>query len=195
MKPPTISTKRLVLDALSEQDAPVVEDLAGDAEVAAGVVGIPHPYPRGAAVGWIAALNQDNRAEITWAMRSREARILVGCVTLFLAPRHGRAEIAFWVGRTYWRRGFATEAAFAVVGYAFDQLALHRIDGGHFTWNEASRAVLVKLGFQREGVRRGYLLRSGKFEDVVVYGLMRPLPTSGKCPPSNHDQLPGAADL
>ena len=76
-----------------------MEELAGDAEVAAGVVGIPHPYPTGAALGWIEALNRDDRAEITWAMRTKEEGILVGCATLFLVQKHRRAEIAFWVGR------------------------------------------------------------------------------------------------
>jgi RimJ/RimL family protein N-acetyltransferase len=191
MRPPPISAKRLILDALCEQDAPKVEELAGDAEVAAGVVGIPHPYPRGTAVGWIEALNQDDRAEITWAIRIGAERIFVGCVTLFLVQRHSRAEIAFWVGRPYWRHGFATEAAFAVVRYAFDRLALHRIDGGHFSWNEASGAVLAKLGFQREGVRPGFFLRSGRFEDVVVYGLVRSGPSPERC---GHPERSGAVD-
>lgn len=165
-----------MLDAFTEYDATDVEQLAGDAEVAKGVIGIPHPYPVGGARRWIEASFADEKEgkQINWAVRLAKTKVLIGCVTLFAIPRHQRAEIAFWIGRPYWNQGYATEAAIAVTAHSFRHLGLGRLDGGHFGWNQASGAVLRKLGMQPEGVRRKYMKRAGgEAEDVVEYGLLR----------------------
>ena len=68
----------------------------------------------------------------------RDDEVLVGAVGLRLKREHDRAELGYWIGVPYWGRGYATEAAAAVVGYAFETLGLHRVFASHYTKNAAS---------------------------------------------------------
>ena len=57
------------------------------------------------------------------------------------------ASVGYWFARTAWGRGYATEAARALVAHGFDELGLDRVVGHHFVENPASGRVLAKLGF------------------------------------------------
>lgn len=64
-----------------------------------------------------------------------------------IADRNGESEIGYWIVPSHWGRGYATEAARAVVAAARDSLRIDRLVSGHFLDNPASGAVLRKLGF------------------------------------------------
>ncbi|MCG3156961.1 MAG: hypothetical protein DKINENOH_03591 [bacterium] len=59
----------------------------------------------------------------------------------------GIYEIGFHIRSAHWRRGYAAEAACAVLQYAFAQLGASALFAGHHPQNEASRLLLEKLGF------------------------------------------------
>ena len=86
---------------------------------------------------------------------------------------HLQAEVSFWIGRPWWRRGFATEAAQGVVRFAFESLDLNRVYGHHLVRNPASGRVLARLGMQREGLLRQRVRKNDSFEDVVLCALVR----------------------
>jgi ribosomal-protein-alanine N-acetyltransferase len=71
-------------------------------------------------------------------------------------------------------RGYATEAAGAVVRYAFDTLNLHRLETSYQPVNERSGRVLRKLGFVVEGYARDYLLLNGAWRDGILVSLTNP---------------------
>lgn len=76
---------------------------------------------------------------------------LVGCVGL--GEIDGEVELGYWIGRDYWGRGFATEAARAVLSLA--KVLGHRaLVAGHFVDNPASGSVLRKIGFAQTGKLR-----------------------------------------
>ena len=83
------------------------------------------------------------------------------------------ATLGYWVGEPYARHGFTTEAVRLVIGYAFDELDLHRIEASCLPTNQASRALLGKLGFTCEGEARGYLRIEGVWRDHLIYALLR----------------------
>ena len=68
-------------------------------------------------------------------------------------------------------RGYATEAAEAVIRYAFGVLRLHRIETGYQPMNERSAKVLRKLGFVVEGYARDHLLVGGAWRDSILVSL------------------------
>jgi RimJ/RimL family protein N-acetyltransferase len=88
------------------------------------------------------------------------------------AERH--AEMGYWVGAPYWSQGYGAEAAAAVVRYGFEALDLHRIHANHYTRNPASGRIMQKIGMQHEGRMREHALHWGQFEDIELYGLLRP---------------------
>ncbi|MCZ6641824.1 MAG: GNAT family protein [Gammaproteobacteria bacterium] len=96
----------------------------------------------------------------------------MGSINLTLEPDHEQAELGFWFGVAYWRRGYTTESARAMLAYAFEELALNRVHAHHMLRNPASGAVLRKIGMQSEGVLRQRMKKSGTFEDVAIYAML-----------------------
>lgn len=173
MEMPTLRTGRLLLRGFSPADAPRVRELAGAREVAATTLTIPHPYEDGMAEAWIRghAAAWEQRGRLSLAVTT-EADGLVGCIGLSVVPDHGHGEIGYWIGVPYWNRGFATEAAGAVLDHGFGELGLHRVVARHFTGNPASGRVLRKLGMVHEGTLREHVRRWGRFEDLECYAVL-----------------------
>ncbi len=79
------------------------------------------------------------------------------------------ARIGYWLDPAFHGRGIMTEAASAVIDFAFLKLGIHKVETGHFAKNEASRRVIEKCGFRKIGVREKHFFRHGKWEDHVEY--------------------------
>jgi RimJ/RimL family protein N-acetyltransferase len=169
---PTLTTDRLILRPFELADAPAVQRLAADREIAANTLLIPHPYPEGAAEEWING-HDDASPNLIFAVTLRDAGEAMGAIGLHMEPRHERAEIGYWLGVPYWGNGYMTEAARAVVGYAFDGGGVNRVFAYHFTRNPASGRVLQKIGMQREGTMRQHLVKWNERVDVDCYGIIR----------------------
>src|SRR5262249_1048252 len=144
--PPTLETERLLLRPFRPDDAADVQQLASAREIAAMTLMIPQPYPEGAAEAWIAeqaaSVGRPDAVGVATVVRNEE--LLAGAGGLRLERAHDRAELGYWIGVPYWGRGYATEAAAAVLGHAFATLGVHRVHARHFTRNPASGRVLEK---------------------------------------------------
>ena len=170
---PILRTKRLLLRPFASTDASTVQRLAGDREVAATALNIPHPYEDGVAEAWIetSAPKWEKREALVLAVTS-DADGLVGTMSLQLKLAHRRAELGYWIGVPFWNRGYATEAAGALVTYGFDELGLNRIEAQHFTRNPASGRVLEKIGMTREGILRQRVMKGDQLEDLALYAIL-----------------------
>lgn len=105
--------------------------------------------------------------------RTRD-QALLGGVTLGLV-RRGVAQAAtmgYWIGEPYAGQGYMTRAASAVVGHAFGELRLRRIEAACLPTNERSRRLLERVGFQREGYARQYLCIAGAWQDHLLYAML-----------------------
>ena len=173
MSIPTLQTKRLLLRPFVLADAPAVQRLAGDKKVASTTLTIPHPYEDGMAEAWIEthAPNWEEKKNLALAVTT-EADELVGAISLHLRLDHHRGELGYWIGVPYWNRGYATEAASALVAYGFNELRLNRIEAQFIVGNLASGRVMEKLGMKREGVRRQHILKCDKLEDLALYAVI-----------------------
>lgn len=103
-------------------------------------------------------------------------RVFVETPRLLLRPLISEDSCALSVlgdDLQYWRRGYATESARALLAYAFDQLALDRVHAHPMLRNPASGAVLRKIGMQSAGVQRLRINKNGTFEDVAIYPVLR----------------------
>ncbi|OLP19426.1 GNAT family N-acetyltransferase [Leptolyngbya sp. 'hensonii'] len=171
---PTLYTSRLILRPFSLADAATVQRLAGEREIAAMTLTIPHPYPDGAAAAWIDthASAFANGQGLSLAIVLQATGELCGAIGLVLAPDHHSAEMGYWLGKPYWRQGYCTEAALALLQYGFQTLNLHRIHAAHFAQNLASGRVMQKLGMRQEGYLRQAVLKWGQYMDLVLYGIL-----------------------
>jgi RimJ/RimL family protein N-acetyltransferase len=172
---PLLETPQLLLRALRMEDAPAIQQLAGAKEIASTTLLVPHPYLDGMAQAWIRAHPQrfQSGKAIEWAIVQRKSEQLCGCIGLMLRASDHRGELGYWVGVPYWGHGYATEAARAVIKWAFGVLELNRVCAHHFTRNPASGRVLSKAGLRHEGTFRQHILKWDQFEDIECYGVLR----------------------
>jgi RimJ/RimL family protein N-acetyltransferase len=172
---PTLRTERLVLRPLTLVDAPAVQRLAGDREIADTTLSVPHPYEDGMAETWINTLAPafERGESAVFALTRADGGELLGAIGLAgINRRHSHAELGYWIGKRFWGQGFASEAAAAMVNYAFGELGLHRVYAMCFSRNPASARVMQKAGLTFEGRRRQHVRSAVGFEDVDEYGVV-----------------------
>lgn len=145
---PVLETERLVLRAPRLEDAKAVVTLASDRRVAENTARIPHPYRLADAGEWISSVSTD-AAKQTFLITLDGAPIGACGIDLRDGPT---PELGYWLGVPYWGRGFATEAARAVIDHGFEDLGYEALQAGARVSNPASRRVLEKCGFQWTGV-------------------------------------------
>lgn len=84
----------------------------------------------------------------------------------------GRAEAGYWIAPDAQGNGYATDALATLVGYAFDELRLHKVYAHAYETNPGSRRVLEKVGFREEGLLREAAFVDGEYVDIYRYGLL-----------------------
>jgi ribosomal-protein-alanine N-acetyltransferase len=101
---------------------------------------------------------------------------IVGRVTLSNIVRgpFQSCNLGYWVSADCNGRGFATAAVQEIIGAAFNELRLHRIEAGTLLNNVASQRVLEKNGFVRFGVAPKYLNIAGRWQDHAMYQILSP---------------------
>lgn len=170
---PSLETARLILRPFQYTDGADVERLAGDRAIADTTKHIPHPYPEGAAAVWIAT-HADLWAAGTgapFAIVERATEALIGGIGLVIHNASRSAEMGYWIGVPYWNKGYASEAARALLAFGFG-LGLHRIHAHHLARNPASGRVMQKIGMTFEGTLREASLKWEKFEDLAVWSIL-----------------------
>jgi RimJ/RimL family protein N-acetyltransferase len=153
-----LETARLQLREMSLADLDFVAAMMSHPEV---MRFYPKPYSRDEAQAWIER-QMERYAEHghgLWLVLEREPGQPIGQVGLVMQEVDGieEPEIGYLIHRPFWRRGFASEAALAARGYAFETRGYSRVISLIRPENEASQGVARKLGMrpERETMFRG----------------------------------------
>ena len=148
-----IRTENLLLRPGWVEDAPALTEAFAREDVVMTLARAPWPYRLDDAVDYLARDRAADEVDLLVFLRtpnnSGGTPRLIGGVGI--AAREGALELGYWIVPSHWGRGYATEAARAVVAAARDSLRIDRLVSGHFTDNPASGAVLRKLGFEATG--------------------------------------------
>jgi RimJ/RimL family protein N-acetyltransferase len=151
-----VETQRLLLRRPTLDDAEALARLANDVRVAENLGNLPHPYGTDDARVFIEN-TEVNASRVNFGIylkRAGPGADFVG--TISLMPRDGeKFVIGYWIGRPYWGDGLATEAARAMVDFAFQRLDAPAVAGSSRVTNGSSRRVMEKCGFQYVGQGMG----------------------------------------
>jgi ribosomal-protein-alanine N-acetyltransferase len=100
---------------------------------------------------------------------------IVGTINLHdIQTKKERCELGYCIGSKWWSKGIVTEAAKAVIAFAFTELNASKICAYHDTKNPASGRVMQKCGMKQEGLLREHSIhRDGTRSDLVVYGILK----------------------
>lgn len=170
-----LSTERLRLKKFKINDAKQFSNLLKDKEVASTTLMLPFPCTRQDAIDIIKKYLEEQKHQKTmrWAMTLKETNSIIGGIRLVPNVSFNSAELGFWIGKNYWKKGLTYEAATAVIRYGFDQLKINRFDAHAMTENISSINLLHKLGFQQEGFHPQLVMKWGEYKDVFTFGLLR----------------------
>jgi RimJ/RimL family protein N-acetyltransferase len=147
---PAISTERLLLRGPVANDAARITELANDINVAGRVSRMPYPYGIADAEAWLETVARSDWDRDAVFAIEHHAFGLVGMIGV--THRNGeRPELGYWLGRPFWNRGYATEAARAALKWVKRDWRKRLVVSGHFSDNPASGAVLCKAGFLYTG--------------------------------------------
>lgn len=184
---PTLRTARLLLREVVEADLPAMRRWLAEFEIARQTGTIPHPYPPEAADAFLERYRKGREAGtvLGWAIELLDPASAtpwfggplpgyIGGIGFHdMSAEHRRAELGYILAKPAWGRGFASEAALAVVRHGFEHVRLHRIYASYYVGNSASGRVLAKCGLKPEGLQRGHMLRFGEFRDAALMGALR----------------------
>ncbi len=171
---------RVALRPAEAKDDPRIVEACNDPETAGWLGNLPQPYGVDDAQWW--RNNQLEQAadgqRISWIVADPGTDELLGAIDLFAIREGWDAEIGYWSHPSARGRGLTTAACRLVVGHAFAPaerggLGLVRVQGVVADGNDASAGVLERLGMQRAGVYRAYVLTRTGLRDGVLYDLLK----------------------
>ena len=170
-----LSTPRLILRDFNEDDFAAVHDYASDPLVTQYMEWGPNKPEDTHAFLQRKVENRRKtpRMEYDFAVVLKGDAALIGsCAVALKKPEHREAMLGYVFNRHYWGQGIATEAARAVVNFAFEELHLHRVAAMCNVHNPASARVMEKLGMQREGRLREHCFERGRWQDSFLYAVL-----------------------
>jgi [ribosomal protein S5]-alanine N-acetyltransferase len=175
---PNIKTDRLCLRQLTHGDAEAFVELFSSPEVLRFLSQPPTDTPDKAIelIDWFNDMYQKQDA-VNWGITLRSGdhnddRVIGMCGTYAWDRSNRRVDIGYQLLPAHWGRGYATEAAHAVIRWSFDNLDVHRVQADCTDGNIASERVLLKCGFKVEGIWRESCWEHGRFVDIKQFGLL-----------------------
>jgi ribosomal-protein-alanine N-acetyltransferase len=173
---PLLETERFVLRQMTLEDAPTVFEIFSDGDVTKDMGEDPFTSIQ-QAEGLITFMNNlfnQNKA-FRWGIILKENNTLVGTCGYngWETHRGSRGEIGYDLGKKYWRQGYMTEILNSVIAFGFETMEFNRIEAFTNLDAEPSMLLLKKLGFNEDGILRGYASFHGEYVDQRCYSLLK----------------------
>ena len=123
----------------------------------------------------IEAGRQLPRVQYDFAIETRDGGLMIGACGLYIRNK-GEAEVGWVLHKDHWKKGYMTEAASALVDFAFSTIKLHRVYSRCNSSNYGSWRVMENCGMQKEAhFKAKNKLRSdpdGPWQDEYVYAIL-----------------------
>lgn len=156
------------LRTVEEEDLDFLQRLRNDPRVRAGL-GSADPVNGEEEREWFESITDDGDVHLLICVDG-EAVGSIGCHVE--SEVWDLAEVGYSLDPGKWNNGYTTDALGELATYAFDQRGLHKLFARVYETNPASRRVLEKVGFEREGVFRREAFVDGEYVDLQRYGLL-----------------------
>lgn len=167
--------QKVRLTALAQDDLPTVARWYEDSSFLRMLdARAAQPRTENELQGWLSSAHKA-RDGFLLAIRRRHDGQLIGYLEIDgILWNQQTGFIGIGIGeQSDWGHGYGREAMELALGFAFDELNLHRISLNVFSYNTRAIALYESLGFKQEGVQREALFRGGQRHDLIWYGLLR----------------------
>ena len=118
---------------------------------------------------------EEEREGYFWAIMLKTTQQVIGHIDLrWISRKYGGGEgnMGYFMSRSYWGKGYITEAAKLVIDFGFSQLGMHKISASCIKGNIASERVMLKCGMTKEAEYREGGIRFGKWVNRLVYAIL-----------------------
>ena len=167
-------TPRLMMRKMEISDAADMFEYAKSQELTKYLLWSPHPneeYTR-TYLKYVQKLYK-KREFFDWSVVLRSSGKMIGtCGFSEIDAENRSAQIGYVIHPEFQMRGYATEAADAVMRFGFEKMALHRIEARFMQGNQASCRVMQKLGMRHEATFLDGMLIKGHYETIYAYGIL-----------------------
>jgi len=170
-----IGTRRLILRRPTRNDLRTACRIVNDPTIAFNVSTIRYPYPPISGWRWLSSQGRikNSAFHIAYLLTLRSnPRHFAGAAGITVGSG-GPPEIGYWLGRDYRRKGFAAEAARALIARIFTKSDAPAVVATARTTNVASQRVLLAAGMARIGYGRGMVLQLGRYVPLRLYRIDR----------------------
>lgn len=167
-----IKGKFVTLRAMERKDLPMIVEMFNDPEMEALVVGWAFPLSLEQQEKWFEN-HMSDRNDFRFVVETPEDGA-VGVATLVNIDWKNRsAEHGMKLqSRDVRTKGIGTDTVMAIMRYAFDELGLHRLNGGWFPDHIVSQKLYQKCGWKPEGCRREFVYKRGEWRDLIPAGVL-----------------------
>ena len=176
MKLPEIITERLLLNRPVENDLDdFLFQINSSEDYSKNLFNIPFPFAAANSKKWLEHCNLgiESGESLRFAIREKEGRKLIGIIGLHLNKEHQKAELGYWLGKSFWGKGYLTEGLVPILQFGFTSLNLNKIYATHFLSNPGSGKVMQKVGMKLEGLQKQEYLQNREFLDVNRYSILK----------------------
>src|SRR5258708_14094011 len=143
-----LETERLTLRRPTLADVKAIAHLANDRRIAENTRRLPHPYSQDHAIEFVRGTAKEARGTV---FLIESSFVPVGMVGVDWREADA-PELGYWLGVEHWGQGFGTEAARAVIDFAFEEFDVEHLVSGARLTKPSARNILEKSGFQWVGV-------------------------------------------
>jgi ribosomal-protein-alanine N-acetyltransferase len=172
---PSFNTERLIVRPMEDSDVEAMFAIKSDPKVAAAYGAEPHRSIE-ETQEWVEGRVSGSGREdsLFWVFVPKWGKEAIGsCCYWHFDWESKCAELGYELHRSYWGKGIMTEALAPVLAYGLEGVGLNRIEACPLAENDASNALLLKLGFKYEGNLRERVFFKGRFVDQCYYSLLK----------------------
>ncbi|MBN8950689.1 MULTISPECIES: GNAT family N-acetyltransferase [unclassified Rhizobium] len=160
----SIATARLRLRPTSAADAERAFEIQNDWTVTRMLSNAAYPPHQKDVEDWFSDHAHEWADGTAYRFAIEQGERMIGVVDVD-GIAGGAGSLGYWLERPAWGKGYAFEAAQALVSFAFHEIGLSSLESGHASDNPASGRVLTKLGFTPIGNRE--LVSKARRETIV----------------------------
>lgn len=171
-----IETSRLLLDSptIDDMDRFIIE-INSTEDYSKNLFNISYPFTTEQAESWFKTCQKGNinSESIRFAIREKEVGKLIGIIGIHIDKEHKKAQLGYWLGKSFWGKGYISEVLKEVIKFGFEELQLNKIFATHFLFNPASGKAMQNAGMKYESLQVQEYLHNGQFLDVKRYYILK----------------------
>jgi ribosomal-protein-alanine N-acetyltransferase len=172
---PKLETSRLILRAIKRSDLEDIFEYSSNAQTSKYLMWTPHKSKEYTKDLIELILSKYKEGEYNdWAIVYKPTGKMIGtCGFTRIDEQNSLVEVGYVINPSFWGMGFATEAVEKVIDFAFSEMDVNRIECKFMFGNDASLAVMKKVGMKLEGYQRDAIFIKGKFHTIGVASILK----------------------